>query len=103
MKIKTILSLFFVIFVTLLDAETLLVLLKGIENNHILHMTYGQKSFVCKPYGVEKYYVQMACCRIVHKIRAVPGAELGKTLGDRLDCWRLGRDSPGFQSLPNWH
>ncbi|MFC2074132.1 hypothetical protein ACFLR3_02660 [Campylobacterota bacterium] len=53
MSIKTIVSLIFVVFVTLLDAKTLLVLLKGIENNHTLHMTYGQKLFVCQPYGVE--------------------------------------------------
>jgi len=53
MKIKKIFSLLFVVYVTLLDAETLLVLLKGIEDNHTLHMTYGQKAFVCEPYGVE--------------------------------------------------
>lgn len=53
MKIKKIFTLLFVMFVTLLDAENLLGLLKGIENNHTLHMTYGQKPFICKPYGVE--------------------------------------------------
>lgn len=53
MKIKKIFSVFFVLFVTLLDAESLPALLKGIENNHTLHMIYGQKAFICKPYGVE--------------------------------------------------
>jgi hypothetical protein len=53
MKLKKIFAMLFILFVTLLDAETLLVLLKGIENNHALHMTYGQKPFICKPYGVE--------------------------------------------------
>jgi len=53
MRINKIVSLLFFVFVTFLDAEMLLVLLKKIENNHTLHMTYGQKPFVCTPYGVE--------------------------------------------------
>ncbi len=46
-------SLLFLMIVTFVDADTLLGLLKKIENNHTLHMTYQQKSFVCTPYGVE--------------------------------------------------
>ncbi len=53
MVIKKIFTLIFVICVTLSDAKNLSSLLKGIENNHTLHMIYGQKPFVCEPYGIE--------------------------------------------------
>ncbi len=46
-------SLLFLMIVTFADANTLLALLKKIENNHTLHMVYKQKPFVCTPYGVE--------------------------------------------------
>lgn len=36
-----------------LKAEQILALLKGIENNHTLHMSYKQQAFVCKPFGIE--------------------------------------------------
>ena len=45
--------LLFIVFVMNLDAKELVALLKGVENNHILHMSYKQTPFVCKPYGIE--------------------------------------------------
>jgi len=36
-----------------LNAQEIVSLLKSVENNHLLHMTYKNKTFVCKPYGVE--------------------------------------------------
>ena len=53
MQIKKIISLLFLIYVTYLDANGLISLLKNIENNHALHMHYAQKHFICEPYGVE--------------------------------------------------
>ena len=45
--------LLFIVFVLNVNAQSIVALLKGIENNHELHMVYNQKAFVCKPYGVE--------------------------------------------------
>lgn len=53
MQIKKIISLLFLILVTYSDANELISLLKNIENNHTLHMSYAQKHFICEPYGVE--------------------------------------------------
>lgn len=49
-KIKLLL---FIIFITNLHSETIVALLKGVENNHRLHMVHNQTPFLCKPYGVE--------------------------------------------------
>ncbi len=53
MYIKKIFSLLFLIFVTCLDANQLTSLLKSVQNNHTLHMSYAQKFFICEPYGIE--------------------------------------------------
>jgi len=50
---KKICGLLFIVFMMNLKAESVLALLKGIENNHTLHMTYKMHAFICKPYGVE--------------------------------------------------
>ncbi len=34
-------------------AEPIVALLKGVESNHLLHMSYQQQHFTCKPFGVE--------------------------------------------------
>jgi len=45
--------LLFIVFVLNLYSKELVALLKGVESNHILHMSYKQSPFVCKPYGIE--------------------------------------------------
>jgi len=43
----------FIIFSLIAHANSLVSLVKGVENNHKIHMSYQQKPFVCIPYGVE--------------------------------------------------
>ena len=45
--------LLFIVFTWNLHAKDVLALVKGVDNNHIIHMVYKQAPFVCKPYGVE--------------------------------------------------
>ena len=42
-----------IVFLMNLYPQSIVALLKGVENNYKLHMVYKQTSFVCKPYGVE--------------------------------------------------
>lgn len=46
-------GLLFVVFLVNVNAQSLVSLLKSIENNHTLHMSYRQQAFVCTPYGIE--------------------------------------------------
>ena len=50
---KKIGALLFTLLITALEAKEIISLLKGIENNHTLHMQYKQQAFVCKPFGIE--------------------------------------------------
>ena len=43
----------FIVLITSVYAKEILALLKKVENNAALHMSYKQQRFVCKPYGVE--------------------------------------------------
>jgi len=45
--------LLFIVFTWNLYAQELVALVKGVESNHMIHMSYKQTPFVCKPYGVE--------------------------------------------------
>ena len=45
--------LLFIVFVLNLSSKEIVALLKGIESNHKIHMQYKNKSFMCKPYGIE--------------------------------------------------
>jgi len=36
-----------------LEAESIIALLKSVENNNVLHMHYKKTPFICTPYGVE--------------------------------------------------
>ena len=56
MKSEKIMPKLFLVFIMLsisLYAQGALSLLKKVENNSALHMSYKQQDFVCKPYGVE--------------------------------------------------
>lgn len=46
-------GLLFVVLAVNAYGKTIVSLLKGIENNHTLHMQYRQQPFVCTPYGIE--------------------------------------------------
>lgn len=46
-------ALLFIVYIVYAKAQGMVALLKGIENNHTLHMVYRQTAFVCKPYGIE--------------------------------------------------
>lgn len=46
-------GLLFIVFLVNVNAQSLVSLLKSIENNHTLHMSYNQQAFVCTPYGIE--------------------------------------------------
>jgi len=45
--------LLFIIFISNLFSQEIVALLKGVENNHKLHMVYKNQPFICKPYGIE--------------------------------------------------
>lgn len=45
--------LLFIVFVWNLRCESVVALLKSVEDNDNLHMVYKQKEFICKPYGIQ--------------------------------------------------
>lgn len=50
MKIHVLL---FIVFISNAFCIEILALLKGVENNHKIHMVYKNKPFICKSYGIE--------------------------------------------------
>lgn len=58
--------------------KTLVSLLKGIENNHTLHMQYKQQPFACTPYGIETVSelvyltdVNTSCMQYLYEFRVI--------------------------------
>jgi len=50
---KKVYGLLCIVFIASLESKSIVALLKGVENNHTLHMIYKNQAFICKPYGVE--------------------------------------------------
>lgn len=50
---KKIYCLLLVVFIINLDANEVISILKGVQNNHTLHMKHLQQPFICRPFGVE--------------------------------------------------